>query len=605
MSDAKKLLDYLNRTYTELHRKYEELFWLVKMGDKALTNQMNAAQKEHDLFQSSPDNLKKIKTLLKNPELSPLEKEKLKIWENFFKLYQTPPELANLKSKIAELESEIDKKMSTRTEGYLDPQSNQFVPASIMKMRMIIRTDANESLRKACWTALEAISTTLLDDYVQIVALRNEYAKKLGFEDFYAYRVHISEGMTKKQIFDIFNEIYEDTKGTFQKIREMEKTQPGLRKPWNFGYLMSGSFTKEEEPYYDFDEALIRWGKSFAALGIDYKGGTLQLDLLDRENKHHNGFCHYPMIVNFNDGNRNPGAADFTCNVVYRQVGAGALGMLTLFHEGGHAADRLNSEQTEVCLNSEYPPASIAWAETHSQFLDTMLSSIDWRTRYAKNGKGEMYPLELFEKKVRKLRILGPLGLHSIMMVSEFEKIIYETKNLTAEKTIAIAKEIYRKYHDFDEESISILDTSHIYSWESSGYYHAYGLAILALEQWRKYFYEKYGYIVDNPAIGKEMTEVWKLGSAKTFAEFVKIATGQPLSPKAFLENALMSADDYIELAQKRIQKTKSAPQFQKPINLNAKIKIVHGKEIIADNSKSFEDMAEKYKAWLHAQTKT
>src|SRR5215472_3877424 len=37
--------------------------------------------------------------------------------------------------------------------------------------------------------------------------------------------------------------------------------------------------------------------------------------------------------------------------------------------------------------------------------------------------------------------------------------------------------------------------------------------AELALEQWRDYFYEKYDYIVDNPSVGKEMREVWKLGS--------------------------------------------------------------------------------------------
>jgi hypothetical protein len=40
---------------------------------------------------------------------------------------------------------------------------------------------------------------------------------------------------------------------------------------------------------------------------------------------------------------------------------------------------------TEICLNTEYPPASTAWDETQSMFLDTMFDSIEWRTRYAKN----------------------------------------------------------------------------------------------------------------------------------------------------------------------------------------------------------------------------
>jgi len=155
------------------------------------------------------------------------------------------------------------------------------------------------------------------------------------------------------------------------------------------------------------------WGRSFASLGINYRGGKLQLDLLDRQGKYNNGFCHYPSIVNFNDGKRNPGAANFTCNVVYGQPGAGSQGMETLFHEGGHAADRLASEQVDVCLNTEWPPASIAWAETHSQFLDTMFSSIEWKIRYLKNKDGEIYDCLVHDSKgfVRTLKKLNKIHL--------------------------------------------------------------------------------------------------------------------------------------------------------------------------------------------------
>jgi hypothetical protein len=75
-------------------------------------------------------------------------------------------------------------------------------------------------------------------------------------------------------------------------------------------------------------------------------------------------------------------------------------------------------------------------------------------------------------------------------------------------------------------DSLSILSVPHIYSWESSASYPGYGLAELALHQWRVYFYRKCGYIVDNPGVGKEMREVWKMGAGKTFKEFVIMATG-------------------------------------------------------------------------------
>ena len=133
--------------------------------------------------------------------------------------------------------------------------------------------------------------------------------------------------------------------------------------------------------------------------------------------------------------------------------------------------------------------------------------------RYAKNKEGLPYPLDLFRRKVRKLRILAPMSLYGVMFVSEFEKLVYETEDLDAEKVMWIAKDMRRKYMDYSEDSLWALTVPHIYSSGSSAYSHAYGLAELALEQWRDYFYEKYDYIVDNPSVGKEMREVWKLGS--------------------------------------------------------------------------------------------
>ena len=139
----------------------------------------------------------------------------------------------------------------------------------------------------------------------------------------------------------------------------------------------------------------------------------------------------------------------------------------------------------------------------------------------------------------------------------------------------------------------------HIYSWESSGSYHGYGLATLALHQWREYLMKKYGYIVDNPNIGNEMTKVWKLGATKTFKEFVQLATGKKLSPNAFLAQATMSTDQVLKKAQAGIKKLATIKPYTKAIDLNAHVSMVHGKEVIATNKKSFEDMAVTYKKWV------
>lgn len=597
---AEKYLEFLNKEYFNLHKKYEDLFWTSYMGDHSVDKRKDEALKAKDKFKTNPKYTTQIKFLLK--QAKPEIKERLNLWLMFFNRYQIPPKAAPIKAKIDKLESAIHKKMATRKEGYIDPSTKKFVEASDLKMSTMMITHSDELVRKACFEAREKSGLSLVNDYLKIIKLRNQFAKILGYEDFYAYKAEIEEGMTKKEIFTIFNAIYRKTKYAYKNIRNIEKKIPGLRKPWNFSYIMAGNFVKEEDQYFRFDEALIRWGRSFAALGIDFKGGELQLDLLDRKGKYHNGFCHWPEMVRFEKGKFLPGKSNFTCNVVAGQVGAGDRGIHTLFHEGGHAAHLLNSKMKDVCVNHEYAPMSTAWAETQSMFLDNVFSSIEWRVRYAKNKKEEKYPFELYKKQVEKLNVLRPIGLNRIIFVANFEKEIYETKNLTKDKVLKIAKSNFRKYLDRSEDSLWALSVPHIYSWESSASYHGYALATLALNQWRKYFYDKYGFIVDNPKVGGEMERVWRLGGSKTFKEFVVLATSKKLSAEAYLANVTATIPEILKKAKAKIVKLSKIKPLSGPVKLDANIKMVHGKKVIADNKKSFEDMALKYKKWLKTQ---
>ena len=596
-TQAIQFLDWLNKEYYKLHKTYEGYFWISYMGDHSVDKKKDQALAKRDNFRANSKFVDKINKLLKIA--NPREKERLNLWLTFFGHYQSPKEALHLKNKISELESTLLKKQANRQEGYIDPYTKKFVSASAVKMSTMIRTYDDEKIRKACFEAREKLAVGFLDEYIKMIKLRNQYANQLGYSDFYDYKVQREDGMTKKELFGIFKDIYEKTKYAKKNIKKLEKKMPGLRKPWNFNYMMSGDFTKEEDEFFQFDEALIRWGKSFAALGIDFKGSKLQLDLLDRKGKWNNGFCHWPDLVRFTNQKRKAGSSNFTCNVVFGQVGSGFDGLHTLFHEGGHATHMLNIEQEDVCVVHEYAPMSMAWAETQSMFMDSMFGSIEWKMRYALSAKRIPYSFNLFERKVKKLNPLRPLGLNGIMFVSNFEREIYEAKDLNRKSVMEIARKNYKKYNERSEDSLSVLNTPHIYSWESSGSYHGYGLAELAIEQWREYFYNKYGYIVDNPKVGKEMAKVWALGSSKTFKEFVIIATGKKLSASPILQDMTASAASIIKRGKKRILRLQKVKSYIKTINLNATIRMVSGKKLIADNSKSFEIMAEKYKKWL------
>ncbi len=593
-----EFLEYLNTTYHDLHSKYEKAFWDFNMGIKTDPEEMNKGEVARDAFTSNKDLKTKTEFHLKNSKGK--IKERLKIWNNFFGLYQIPDHAVAIRKKVSELEGKVAKFVNSRSEGYIDPNTGKFVEASRNKMRTIMRTHKEESVRKACFESIEKLPLDTLDDYIEIIKYRNEYARALGYSDFYDYKIHLDEGISKEQLFSIFEKIYEKTKYAFKDVRALEKDKPGLRKPWNFAYMMTGDFTKEEDQYFQFENVLMYWGKSFSALGVDYRGGTMQLDLLDRKGKYNNGFCHWPILVHYDKkGKFVPGSTNFTSNAVIGQVGSGVLGIDTVFHEAGHAADKLNSTQLDICLNSEYPPCTVSWAETHSTFMDSISSSIEWKIRYAKNKNGEPYPFELFEKKLRAVHSLIPLEMMHVNFVMDFERQIYECKDLTRDFVLKTAKEVNRKFFDISEDSISILNVPHIYSWQSSAYYHGYGLAELGVHQWREYFFKKYGYIVDNPNIGKEMQKVWKYGSLYRSNQFIKMCTGKYLSPNSFIKNVTKPLEQMIKDAKKRVKTLEKIPLNKKPVKLNARISMVHGKQKIADNKKSFEDMDRRYREWL------
>ncbi len=54
---------------------------------------------------------------------------------------------------------------------------------------------------KAYFEATQNLALTNIEDYIKLVTLRNEYAGILGFKDFYEYKLHHEEKMSKAELF--------------------------------------------------------------------------------------------------------------------------------------------------------------------------------------------------------------------------------------------------------------------------------------------------------------------------------------------------------------------------------------------------------------------
>jgi hypothetical protein len=98
----------------------------------------------------------------------------------------------------------------------------------------------------------------------------------------------------------------------------------------------------------------------------------------------------------------------------------------------------------------------------------------------------------------------------------------------------------------------------------------------MAVYQTREYFFEKYGYLMDNPHVGEELAEkYWKPGNSRTFLELVQDLTGKPFSAAATVKLVNRTVSEALEQGHAMLEREQSLPRASGPVRLGAKIELL------------------------------
>jgi Zn-dependent oligopeptidase len=586
-------LEALKRAYVELHTRKEDLFWVTKMGladdTAAARKAMAEAEIAWNRFLQDPSRLAALRELEARGTADEREARILEGWIRMLGAHVIErPEARKLSEEIVELEAALAEKRGAMQLGYVDPKTREHVPASSVRLALMMRTDSDETRRKAAYEGLASIEGFVLDaGFLDIVRKRNALGRMLGHEDYYAWRVAVVERMTKRSLFERLDALAaRTTDKSAAELDAFEKRQgEGARAPWNFGYLRSGELTRELDPYFGFAAALERWGRSFHALGVRYRGATLTLDLVDRPGKYENGFMHGPGPAFFDDGTWRPARVNFTANAVVGQPGSGLRATETLFHEGGHAAHFSNILSDAPCFSQEFAPTSVAYAETQSMFMDSMLSDADWRVRYARDAAGRPMPLELIETALREQQPFRAWDVRAMLTIPFAERALYELpdEELRPDRVLEMFRGIERELQGLTSGVRPVLAVPHLLAGESSAYYHGYLLAEMAVHQTRRFFLERDAALTDNARIGPDLARhYWAPGNAASFEDTLLSLTGRTLAPDALVDVCNLGTDEAIAAARAAAKRISSTREPRERVELDAVIRVVHGRETVA-----------------------
>lgn len=603
ISNARNYLNQLNADYLQVHRRKEDLFWSTYMGTSDDQAGFTAAEQAYKAFCADPARLPILREMLAQAEGAELRRG-LEGWIAFFACNVIEdPAAAALMDELVAAEAELFARRKELKLTLLDEQGRR-VPGSLPAASTSLAASQNEAVRQSAITMFHALEQWVVDNgFLEVVALRNRFARAMGYRDYFDYKVHKNEQMSPEQLFTVLDDFIARTEERVHLgLAELKaaKGEAALQ-PHNLRYFVSGDVTRQLDPYVPFSRALRDWVESFRRLGIQYRDATLTLDLLTREGKYENGFCHGPVPSFWQEGDWVPAVVNFTSLANPAQVGSGWSGLNTLFHEGGHAAHFANVTGNAPCFSQEFPPTSMAYAETQSMFCDSLLDDADWLKGYARNAAGEAIPDALIKAMIEARQPFRAFNERQIALVAYFERDLYamDEAERTPVAVLALARQWECKILGV-ESPRPLLAIPHLLNQESACAYHGYLLALMAVEQTRAYFLRRDGYLTDNPRIGPDLAaHYWGPGNGMTHDQTLQSLTGEGFSAVPLAEVCNQSVEDAWATASACMAAAAQRPPAGEGVPLNARIRVVHGAELIADNSESEGRMLVDFEAWI------
>jgi len=409
---------------------------------------------------------------------------------------------------------------------------NKELPDS--EVRKVFKESKDSARRKAVWEASKAVGAVVERDLRELVGLRNEAARTLGFRDYHVMQLHLNE-QTQEQVLKLFDQLDELTREPFRRAKadidaKLAKhcgvTVDDLR-PWHY----HDPFFQEAPAVYDADLDVVYAGVDILKLCKDYYAGIglpiddviARSDLYEKPGKSPHAFC--------TDIDRE-GDVRVLANVVPNEYW-----MNTMLHELGHAvySSKNIPRAMPYVLRAE---AHILTTEGVAMMFERPARSADW---LQKMGVPVADPKGFNETGEKMLRNQLLIFSRWCQVMLRFEKELYANPN---QDLNALWWDLVEKYQMMKRpEGRNAPDyASKIHIVVAPAYYHNYMMGQLFASQVHRTIARKVlkadpgtALYVGNTSVGEYMKKrVFAPGKTMPWNALTKFATGEELNAKAF-----------------------------------------------------------------------
>ena len=440
-----------------------------------------------------------------------------------------------LLEKLVDADTKIQEKYNT-FRGDIDGKK-----VTMSDIYTIMTTERDVRKRQLAWRASKQVGDVIVADLIQLIKLRNEVARKVGFDNYHTMSIVTGE-QDVAELDRIFDELCVLTDKPFARMKgELDRILAksysiGVEEllPWHyhdpFFQRTPLVYELDLDLYYNKHDVKELAEKYYAGIGLPVDDILARSDLYDREDKYPHAFSE--------DVDRH-GDVRILCNLQNTE-----RWMETILHELGHAVYSKYHDRKEPWLLRE--PAHSFSTEAIAMFFGRLSRNAAWMQEMLGLSEKESGGLagEIEEVSEKYTQFQQVLFARWAMVMYSFEKQLYANPDQDLNN---LWWELVEKYQLVRRPPgpVDAGWASKLHFTTAPCYYHNYMMGELLASQLHHHIVHKVFKLesdegvsyVGQRKLGDYLQEkVFGPGALYHWNDMITRATGEPLTPKYFVE---------------------------------------------------------------------